>query len=131
MTDDTYKVGRNRPPRHTQFQKGRSGNPSGRPKGHRNLSSALIAILKENTTVRVDGEPHTMTRLEAAARKLVDKAIDGDARVMAQLLTEIHKHDSKAEKDEAADAFTPADKQVMDALYARLARDAVTKKEKG
>ncbi len=127
--DDTYKVGRNRPPLHTRFKKGQSGNPSGRPKGHRNLASALTAILKETTEIEVEGESETMTRLEAAVRTLVDKAINGDARVLGQLLSEIHKNEIKAERKEPTEELGPADKQVMDALYARLARDAVAKKE--
>ena len=27
--DDNYEVGKGRPPRHSQFKKGQSGNPSG------------------------------------------------------------------------------------------------------
>ena len=32
MTAEIYHIGYRKPPRHTQFKKGRSGNPNGRPK---------------------------------------------------------------------------------------------------
>ena len=32
-SDGAYKVGRGKPPLHTRFKKGQSGNPKGRPKG--------------------------------------------------------------------------------------------------
>ena len=42
MSDDDqpdYKVGYKKPPLHTRFQKGQSGNPRGRPKGSKNCWS--------------------------------------------------------------------------------------------
>jgi hypothetical protein len=48
-------VGYKRPPREHQFRPGRSGNPSGRPKGARNFKSELREELSELITVR-DGE---------------------------------------------------------------------------
>ncbi len=38
-TSASYEVGYRKPPRHTQFQKGQSGNPGGRPR--RSLAGRL------------------------------------------------------------------------------------------
>jgi hypothetical protein len=47
------------------FERGRSGNPRGRPKGHRNKATMAIEEL-------LDGEP------EALARKVIEKGLEGD-----------------------------------------------------
>jgi len=38
VSGTAQKVGRGNPPKHTQFRKGTTGNPKGRPKGSKNLS---------------------------------------------------------------------------------------------
>ena len=47
MEDDPkdHEVGYGRPPKHTQFKAGTSGNPKGRPKGSLNLMNAIMKEL--------------------------------------------------------------------------------------
>jgi Family of unknown function (DUF5681) len=56
--DDDYKVGHSKPPKHTQFKKGQSGNPSGRGKRDRKVvdPNPLRAVLLENVVVTINGK---------------------------------------------------------------------------
>ena len=40
-----YKVGYKKPPLHSRFKKGQSGNPRGRPRGAKNFSSVLLSLI--------------------------------------------------------------------------------------
>lgn len=79
MSEDEA-VGYRRPPKHTQFQKGRSGNPKGRPKYVRNFKTVLRGELAELIVVRENGRERKLTKLEALVKSLVAAAIHGDMR---------------------------------------------------
>jgi hypothetical protein len=51
------------------FERGKSGNPSGRPKGHRNKATIAMEEL-------LDGEAEGLTR------KVIEKALDGDTAAL-------------------------------------------------
>ena len=48
---DPYEVGFGKPPKRTQFKKGRSGNPYGRPPKKPDVYSELTEVLRENVTI--------------------------------------------------------------------------------
>ena len=77
-------------------------------------------MLRENVSVCANGEEQEMTKLEAVTRQLVDKAMNGDPRVMQQLLNEVHKNEAKAERDDSAKPLADVDREVIEALYVRL-----------
>ena len=49
-----YEVGYGKPPRHTRFIKGQSGNPRGRPTGAKNLKTLLSEALNETVIVTIE-----------------------------------------------------------------------------
>jgi hypothetical protein len=103
-----YKVGYGKPPKASQFKKGKSGNAKGRPKGRRNLATDLAAELSEHITVREDGRPRRVSKQRALIKSLMAKALQGDVRattaflaLYARVITEIPEdHDDPVESDE-------------------------------
>jgi type II secretory pathway predicted ATPase ExeA len=82
----SYDVGYRKPPRTTQFKKGRSGNPTGRRKGTLNLATDLADELSERITVREDGKPRRISKQRALVKSLLAKALQGDIRAATALL---------------------------------------------
>ena len=95
-----YAVGFCKPPEHTRFRKGRSGNPAGRPKGALDLGPLLGKVLAEKVAVKdASGRRRTISKLEAALTQLVNKAAGADLRAI-RLLIEL---DRRRRADRAAD----------------------------
>ncbi len=85
MSADANTPGYGCPPSGTRFKKGQSGNPKGRPKGSRNLSTAILAAANERVTIVENGRRKTITKLEAATKQLANKAASGNERAMQML----------------------------------------------
>ncbi|MGD9713463.1 MAG: DUF5681 domain-containing protein [Thermomicrobiales bacterium] len=84
-TRQSDAVGYKRPPVHSQFKPGQSGNPSGRPKGGQNLKTLFHKILKEEVSLREGADVRKVTKAEAVMRGLVIGALKGDTRSMGTL----------------------------------------------
>ncbi len=83
--DKAYAIGYRRPPRHSQFQPGHSGNPSGRAKRSRNLSTILKAVLEEPITIREGERTRRVPRMEALVRTLYSQAVKGDPKAVSAI----------------------------------------------
>jgi hypothetical protein len=94
MTDPHDSAGGyKRPPERTRFKSGQSGNPQGRPKGTRNLKTDLTALMKKRVAIREDGELRRVSRQEALLLSLFEKAVRGDVKASAQIITMLMKMD--------------------------------------
>src|SRR5437899_7315149 len=81
-----YPVGYGKPPRHTRFRKGESGNPRGRPKGSESFVRLAQRTFNQRIAITENGARRTITKLEAALKQLINKAITGDARAIRDVL---------------------------------------------
>ena len=63
--DDGYRVGYGKPPVHSRFQPGQSGNPAGRRKGVRNLMTDVGRILVKPVRLKEGGRTRQRTTQES------------------------------------------------------------------
>ena len=75
--EDNYEVGYKKPPKSSQFKKGKSGNPKGRPKKSKNLNTLLNNELDEVVTVREQGKVIQLSKRELMVKKMVHEAVNG------------------------------------------------------
>lgn len=88
------EVGYRRPPKSTRFQKGRSGNPRGRPK-NRKRGLPYDHVLGQMVTVREEGREKRVTAAEAFLLHLTKKGLEGDSASARSSLTAIEAARSK------------------------------------
>jgi hypothetical protein len=96
--ENDHPVGYGRPPKHSQFKPGTSGNPSGRPKGRRSLKSDLAAALD----APMPGATGGISKQQMLVENLVNLALAGDGVAMKTLLalnTSLLKQDEESEDE--------------------------------
>jgi hypothetical protein len=118
--DSDYQVGYGKPPQHTRFKKGESGNPTGRPKGSKNLTTLLEKELKQRVVVTENGRRRSITKQEAMVKHLVNKAVSGDRPLMQLLLEEIRLLEARAASSPSGTNLDEADREVMRQIQERM-----------
>ena len=81
-----YEVGYGKPPRATQFKRGQSGTPSGRPKAAKGINTIVCESLTQKVSVRTANGEKRITRIEAVLHKTVEQAMKGNPRALAELI---------------------------------------------
>jgi predicted nuclease with RNAse H fold len=71
------EVGYGKPPKDTQFQKGVSGNPNGRPKKCRNFDEELIRESESLMPITENGQRKRLSKHEVAIKQLINQVISG------------------------------------------------------
>ena len=114
-----YGVGYGKPPKHTRFKPGRSGNPKGRPKGTKNLKADLTEELSERISVSEGGKPKKLSKQRALVKSLTAKAIKGDARAISTIINLMLRVLAGDEEEIEATFFSDDDMALLDNFIAR------------
>ena len=120
------EVGYGKPPKKSQFQKGASGNPKGRPKGSRNLSTQLTRILGEKVIVNENGRRKPITKLEAALKQQVNKAASGDLKALQMLVSLLRSFEEVGGDAGARTAVPEEDRKLMLSFFERYEKDKIS-----
>jgi hypothetical protein len=122
-----YEVGRDRPPKHTQFKKGKSGNQKGRPKGSLNIAASLREILSKGISIHENGKKKKIPAHQALFLQNLAKAIEGDQKAYANLLKAMKEYlpnEAKAEPEtEPSEALKLAAENFRERLKAELIQE--------
>jgi hypothetical protein len=121
-----YEVGYGRPPPHSRFRPGQSGNPAGRRKGVRNLSTDVQRTLRVPVKVTEGGRTRKISTQEGALMRLREKALQGDARSLDRLLELAQRFNNDAGEIGAAQALSADDQVVLAAYAAEVTAAAMT-----
>jgi hypothetical protein len=90
-TGGEYTVGYGRPPQHTRFQPGRSGNPKGHQKGSKNLSTLFAEELAQTVTLIEKGKRRKMSKRRALVKQAINRAMGNDTKATALVFDQIRR----------------------------------------
>jgi hypothetical protein len=101
-----------------KFSKGVSGNPKGRPKGSKNLTTLIEEAARDHVSVEIDGKTRKISALQAIVTQLASKAARGDQKAMVEFLDRIAEIEARDKPSEYP--LCEPDVEVLRAAYDRM-----------
>jgi hypothetical protein len=89
-----------RPPKNRQFERGVSGNPSGRPKRTSDLGSELLREAHAPLIINENGKRKVISKYQAFAKQLFNRALSGSTPAMRLLVALLQPALEKAAEEE-------------------------------
>jgi hypothetical protein len=119
-TDAAHAIGYGKPPKRTQFTKGQSGNPKGRPKGSQNFATLLHKIGRQRVRVTENGGSRHISKFEATMLQLTNKAASGDLKAIRELLCWIRSLEDSEQTAIPSPVLQEGDNAVMASIVERI-----------
>ena len=120
-----YEIGYKKPPLHTRWKKGQSGNTKGRPKkklGPSDIARAFDDALSDSLAVNDNGTVRKIKKLKAFAIQTVNKALKGHHPSANLVMGHYARRAAASIPDEpGSDSTTEAFKEEMEALLKEIA----------
>lgn len=84
---DDYDVGYGKPPKHTQFKPGQSGNPAGGKKPDKSLIDLFVDEGKKNIKVKQGNQQLTLSKRAALVKRVFASALEGNLKATQLIFT--------------------------------------------
>src|ERR1035438_4441199 len=120
--DSEDEVGYKKPPKASRFQKGRSGNPSGRRRKAPGITELLAKIAEQKVLTHGKNGPKSMSKIKAILTQLANQAASGDLKA-AKTFTELLIRFPELAKQENMKAMETNVKEKLLAALERHERD--------
>ncbi len=103
-SNDAYAIGYRRPPVHTRFKPGRSGNRKGRPKRQRNVRTVVEETLNQRITIRDGNGTRSLTKLDGVVLTVINGALKGEPKALTAFITLVRSLGMTGEAPEASNS---------------------------
>ena len=120
---DDYEIGYRKPPKHTRWKKGQSGNKNGRPKkklGASDIERAFDEALGDSLAVNDNGRVRRIKKLKAFTIQTVNKALKGHHPSANLLMAHYARRVAGGPEESGSTSTADGFKAEMEALFAEI-----------
>ncbi|MEP3856621.1 MAG: DUF5681 domain-containing protein [Porticoccus sp.] len=128
MSNKDYEVGYGKPPKKYQFKPGKSGNPKGRPKESKNLSTDISEEMSEMIQLSESGKTKSTSKQRAMIKALCSRALKGNVPAITTLVKLITQAESVRDGQTDMNHLNDEDNAILARYIARLSSPSLTSK---
>jgi Family of unknown function (DUF5681) len=124
MAEDKNRVGYGRPPVHTRFPPGKSGNPDGSRKKSKDLNARLKKAAEEKVEVQEGGRKRKVKKIDLAMTQMMNKAAQGQPTFVKMALKEFQSAEA-SEPSAMPHELSDSDLEVITLVIRRIRQQGV------
>jgi hypothetical protein len=118
--DQEYEVGYRKPPKQTRFKPGQSGNPKGRRKGVRNLTTDVKRTLKAPVKIKGPRGFRNVSTQEGALMLLREQALNRDQKAIDKLINLAFRFNNDTTESGSIRVLSESDEAILAAYEAEI-----------